>query len=251
MARYQVILTYDGAAFNGMQRQSNARTVQGEVEDALRKIGWAGQSITAAGRTDTGVHASGQVIGFDFDWGHSPEDLQNALNATLSQDVAVRKAFITRDDFHPRYDAEARIYRYSVFCKDCRDPLRERFAWRVWPALDLEKLKACAQQLVGEHDFAAFGTPPTDGRTTVRKIFAASWQAESDSFVFEVSANAFLYHMVRRMVNIQVDVGQGKREPNVISEYLAQKRDEMIQGLAPPNGLCLTEVRYPNDGAKR
>lgn len=247
MARYQVILAYDGTAFNGMQRQSSARTVQGEVEDALRKIGWAGQSITAAGRTDTGVHASGQVIGFDFDWGHSPEDLQNALNATLPQDAAARKVFITRDDFHPRYDAEARTYQYKIFCQDHRDPLRERFAWRVWPALDLKKLKACAQKLIGEHDFAAFGTPLKEGGTTVRKIFAASWQEERDSFVFEVSANAFLYHMVRRMVIIQVNIGQRSLELDIISEYLSQKRDGMIQGLAPPNGLCLTEVRYPND----
>ena len=251
MELYKVILKYDGTAFYGMQRQSNVRTVQGEVEDGLRKIGWAGQSITAAGRTDTGVHASGQVIGFEFDWGHSPEDLQNALNATLPQDVAVRKVFITRDDFHPRYDAEARTYQYKIFCQNARDPLRERFAWRVWPALDLEKLKACAQKLVGEHDFAAFGTPPSEGGTTVRKIFAASWQGESDDFIFEVSANAFLYHMVRRMVNIQVEVGKGILEPDRISEYLSKKLDGMIQGLAPPYGLCLTEVRYPNDVIER
>lgn len=142
MARYQVTLKYDGTAFFGMQRQATTRTVQGEVEKSLKKIGWAGSSILAAGRTDAGVHASGQVIAFDFEWRHTSDDLRNALNATLPEDVAAGRVQTARDDFHPRYDALARTYRYQIFCQPVRDPLKERYAWRVWPQPDLDALQS-------------------------------------------------------------------------------------------------------------
>ena len=141
MARYQVILVYDGTEFFGFQRQARERTVQGIVEDALRQIGWHGRTILAAGRTDTGVHASGQVIAFDLDWAHSTDDLRNGLNANLPADVAVHQVILGRPDFHPRYDAIARRYRYQIYCQSHRDPLRERYAWRVWPALRCEELQ--------------------------------------------------------------------------------------------------------------
>ncbi len=129
MARYQVILAYDGADFFGFQRQADGcgqRTVQGVVEQALRRIGWQGRAILFAGRTDVGVHASGQVIAFDLDWLHSTDALLAALNANLPADVAAQAAQLAADDFHPRYDARARCYRYRLFCQPRRDPLRER-----------------------------------------------------------------------------------------------------------------------------
>ena len=116
MARYKLILAYDGIAFAGSQRQAKQRTVQGELESALREIGWPGRSVTLAGRTDTGVHASGQVAAFDLDWPHSLDKLRNALNASLSGDMAVSDVEIARDDFHPRFDATSRRYRYRLFC---------------------------------------------------------------------------------------------------------------------------------------
>jgi tRNA pseudouridine38-40 synthase len=247
MARYQVILTYDGTAFSGMQRQANARTVQGEIENALKEIGWKGQSIIVAGRTDTGVHAAGQVIAFDLEWAHSIDDLKNALNANFPQDVATSQVNLAREDFHPRYDALSRTYRYQIFCQSTRDPIRERFAWRIWPEIDLNRMEICAIELVGKHDFAAFGTPPKEGGATVRQIHRATWRQDEDRYVFEVEGNAFLYHMVRRMVNIQVEVGQGKLEPEIITRYLAGEMKGMIQGLAPPHGLYLTEVSYPDE----
>ncbi|MEN8241132.1 MAG: tRNA pseudouridine(38-40) synthase TruA [Chloroflexota bacterium] len=245
MARYQVILSYDGTAFHGMQRQLNARSVQGEVETALKKIGWQASSILAAGRTDAGVHAEGQVVAFDFDWQHSLLDLKNALNAALPGDAAVQEVQRSADEFHPRYDALARTYRYQIFCQPTRDPLRERYAWRVWPELDLQSLKHSAQLLVGEHDFAAFGTPPKAGGITIRQVFSARWQREADAFSFEVSANAYLYHMVRRMVSIQVEIGQGRQTQDWLSRHLKGDFEEIIQGLAPAHGLFLTHVQYP------
>ena len=147
MARYQVILAYDGTEFVGFQRQAQgkkSRTVQAAIETALRQIGWQGRAILAAGRTDTGVHAAGQVVAFDLDWSHGEQALLAALNANLPPDVAAQAAFERRADFHPRYDALSRSYRYSIFCRPLRDPLRERYAWRVWPAPELERLQASA-----------------------------------------------------------------------------------------------------------
>ena len=165
MARYQIILAYDGTDFLGSQRQAGSRTVQSELEKALRKLGWDGQTVYLAGRTDTGTHASGQVAAFDLDWGHGLEKLQDALNAHLPRDMAVREVKAAADDFHPRFDATSRRYRYRLFCASVRDPLRERYAWRVWPAVaDLSPL---ADIWLGKHDFAAFGTPPRAGGSTV------------------------------------------------------------------------------------
>jgi tRNA pseudouridine38-40 synthase len=251
MARYQVILSYDGTAFHGMQRQLNTRSVQGEVENALQRIGWQDRSILAAGRTDTGVHAEGQVVAFDLDWQHSLQDLKNALNAALPADAAVSEVRIAQDEFHPRYDALARTYRYLIFCQPTRDPLRERYAWRVWPELNLNRLQSCAKLLVGEHDFSAFGTPPKVGGITIRQVFEASWHSEADAFKFEVSANAYLYHMVRRMVSIQVEIGQGKQTLKRLKSYLMGEFEEMIQGLAPPQGLFLTHVQYPPHSGRK
>lgn len=244
MERYKGILAYDGSAFSGLQRQAQERTVQGEVEDALRKLGWDGESILAAGRTDAGVHASGQVVAFDMAWKHTPEELQNALNATLPQDLAVREIAMAADDFHPRYDALARHYRYRLFCQAQRDPLRQRYAWRVWPAPSLESLKEAASHLIGEHDFAAFGSPPREGGTTVRQVMRAEWiQEGEDEFVFNVLANAFLYHMVRRMVGLLVKVGRGLAEADTVLRTVSGQ-DKLVQQLAPPQGLTLVSVDY-------
>lgn len=244
MGRYQIILAYDGSAFSGLQRQADTRTVQGSFENALRQIGWQDRSILAAGRTDAGVHATGQVITFDFDWRHSLTDLQNALNATLSLDLAVKQVTQVRADFHPRYDARVRSYRYDVICQPYRDPIRERYTWRIWPKLDFSLLRMAAEQMVGEHDFAPFGTPPKEDGVTIRQVFEAEWIRHKDGFSFEVSANAFLYHMVRRMVSISVEIGLGKQESGIIGKYLRGEIPGMIQGLAPPNGLFLTKVTY-------
>src|SRR6266498_4995595 len=140
MARYQLTLAYDGTDFFGSQRQAKPRTVKGELERALCKIGWTGSSVMMAGRTDNGVHAMGQVASFDLDWSHSDDDLVHALNAALPADMAVHQARMVHAKFHPRFDATSRLYRYRLFCQPLRDPLRERFAWRVWPATDGEVL---------------------------------------------------------------------------------------------------------------
>jgi tRNA pseudouridine38-40 synthase len=261
MARYQVILAYDGTGFVGSQRQAStklspgakkSRTVQGEFEKALRKLGWSGRSVLMAGRTDTGVHAAGQVVAFDFDWQHAERDLLRSLNANLPLDMAARDVRVALPKFHPRFDATSRRYRYRLFCQPVRDPLRERFAWRVWPQVDGEALEAAAPLFVGQHDFVAYGTPPRAGSSTLRIVMNASWQAKDDEWHFEVQANAFLYRMVRRLVFIQVAVAQGKISVETLARSLAgqaesPERSEFPSGLAPAHGLTLVEVTYPTE----
>jgi tRNA pseudouridine38-40 synthase len=250
MARYQVILAYDGTLFAGFQRQARSRTVQGEVEAALRQLGWQGRAILAAGRTDTGVHASGNVIAFDLEWGHPVDELVQALNARLPVDAAARSAQEAEVDFHPRYDATARQYRYRLACSVVRNPLSERYAWRAWPEADLARMQAAAEVFTGTHDFSAYGAPPKPGGSTVRTIFASDWRETDGELVYEVQGNAFLYHMVRRMVFLQVKVGQGKLEASDLADGLAGKPERIAQvtGLAPPQGLTLVEVRYAEAG---
>lgn len=250
MARYQVILAYDGASFMGSQRQANSRTVQGELENALRKMGWSGSSVLLAGRTDTGVHATGQVAAFDLDWSHADDVLVRALNANLPADMAVRGPRVAADDFHPRFDATSRRYRYRLFCQPIRDPLREKLAWRAWPTVDGNCLSQTAALFLGRHDFAAFGSPMSPEGTTVRAVMKAEWQrVEEDVWQFEIQADAFLYHMVRRLVLVQVAIAQGKASAEAVARSLAEqatgrKGSDLPAGLAPAHGLTLVEVTY-------
>jgi tRNA pseudouridine38-40 synthase len=251
MVRYQIILAYDGSLFKGFQRQANARSVQGELESALRRLNWQGRTILAAGRTDAGVHATGQVVAFDLDWRHPVETLQQALNGLLPDDIAVRSIRPVKTGFHPRYHAAWRRYRYQIYCQPVRQPLFDRYAWQVWPPVDLSRLQAAANALTGTHDFAAFGTPPRPESSTVRTVFQAGWWEEPVNYVFEISAQAFLYHMVRRLVHMQVLIGQKRLEPETLeqtlntSQVLPGKGTILRHGLAPANGLSLIEVGYP------
>ncbi|MCL4275113.1 MAG: tRNA pseudouridine(38-40) synthase TruA [Anaerolineales bacterium] len=245
MARYQVILAYDGSGFAGSQRQANSRTVQGELEKALHNIGWSGKSVLMAGRTDAGVHASGQVAAFDFgEWTHSAETLLKALNAELPPDIAVKRLQPAAADFHPRFDAVSRTYRYRLFSDRIRDPLRERFAWRVATPLDGDVLKHNAELFLGTHDFAAFGSPTSEKGTTVRTVTNSEWRRKPDGeWQFEVRADAFLYRMVRRLVFVQVALAQGKCSVKDVRSALS-KQAKLPAGLAPAHGLTLVQVRY-------
>lgn len=245
MVRYQVILAYDGTQFQGFQRQANARTVQSEVEAALRRIGWQGASILAAGRTDTGVHAFGQVIAFDLEWKHPLTTLHRALNAELSEDISAKAVRVVHPKFHPRYAATGRRYQYRLFCDEVRDPLWERYAWRVWPPVNLQLMQEASFWLRGQNDFAAFGRPTRVGGSTVRLISEAGWQEEKQFYLFDIIGNAFLYRMVRNLVYVQVKIGQNELKPEMIHECLSGNRILTLKGVAPPTGLTLVEIYYP------
>jgi tRNA pseudouridine38-40 synthase len=245
MATYKSIIAYDGTDFQGFQRQAEGlRTVQGVLEDALRDLGWDGRSITAAGRTDAGVHARGQVIAFELEWHHEVDSLSRALNANLPSDVVVRRTEVAPQGFHPRFSAQKRRYGYTLITLPVRDPLRERYAWRVWPEVRLDAMEVVAAMLIGRHDFAAFGQAPSVGGHTMREVFRAQWHQQQEVFTFEIEANAFLQHMVRRFVAAMIEVGAGRLNAEDIRVLLDDPRLRWEGRIAAAQGLCLEAVIY-------
>ncbi|CAG0936977.1 tRNA pseudouridine synthase A [Thermoflexales bacterium] len=242
--RLKAVIAYDGTAYHGFQRQAPERepSIQGTLEGALRKIGQAG-GVLGAGRTDAGVHASGQVIAFDVNWRHGVADLQRALNATLPADIAVLELEQATDTFHPRYDAVSRTYRYRLSHTRVRNPLLTRYALHVPQELDVEALRRAVAHLIGTHDFAAFGQP-TVGESTTRSLYRAEVNAEGSLIAIELEANGFLYRMVRRIVGTLIPIGRGERtEADFVA--ILQAADPHRAGPAvAPQGLCLTQVNY-------
>lgn len=245
MRRFRATVEYDGTAFSGFQRQANSRSVQGEIERAIERVTGAPAPVLGAGRTDAGVHASGQVVAFDSTWPHSPEALRAALNVELAEDVAVREAMECRADFHPRYDALSRTYEYRIIQCDVRRPLSRLTAWRVWRELDEARMARAAAALAGEHDFAAFGSAPSgSGDSTVRRVIRADVARQGEQFVFAIEANAFLFRMVRRIAATLVRAGAGELSADDVSELLTGRDPDRVKGAAPACGLCLVKVDY-------
>jgi len=247
MARYRAVVEYDGTDLLGFQRQAAGRTAQGELETALRRIGWTGPAVLGAGRTDSGVHAAGQVIAFDFDWQHGDGDLARALNANLPADIAIRALEACAPQFHPRFDARARRYRYTLYNQPVRSPLAARYAWQVWPELDLDRLQVGGQRLLGRHDFAAFGTDPDPqgGANTVRTVSLAEWRAAPGGWLtFDIQAEAFLFRMVRSLVGALRRLGAGELTAAELEAIMASGDRNRCPPIAPPQGLCLMEVLY-------
>jgi tRNA pseudouridine38-40 synthase len=245
MADYKSIIAYDGTDFQGFQRQkAGVRTVQSVLEDGLRAVGWEERSLQAAGRTDAGVHAKGQVIAYELPWKHSAVKLTQALNANLPADVSVVSSESVEADFHPRFSAKSRRYRYTLIVAPVRDPLRARYSWRIWPRPNIEAMQTAAGLLIGEHDFAAFGTAPIPGGQTLRTVTRADWKRTKDELCFEIEANAFLYHMVRRLVGALIEVGTGRKAIEEVSVFLDRPSVRWEGSLAPAQGLCLEAVDY-------
>lgn len=253
---FAALVEYDGSAFSGFQRQApgTVRTVQGEIESGLTAIAGEVVKIEAAGRTDTGVHASGQVIQFRVESRLGADDWRRALNAMLPGDVSVRAVRVVDESFRARWSASARSYRYRIVCDAVRSPLRERLAWRVPGFLDVDAMRLAAATLLGEHDFAAFGSSPRDQRNlasrahTVRTVTQSrcAWSAEwPDEVECDFTANGFLTGMVRRIVGTLALVGEGRLTVEQFRAILAARDKAHIGASAPARGLCLTGVTYP------
>lgn len=242
-ARYRALVEYDGAPFCGFQRQLEHPSIQGELEQAILAV--TGQIVTVlgAGRTDSGVHALGQVIAFDVSWEHGPDTLLRALNANLPREIAVNQLVVTDEGFHPRYDAKRRAYEYHVYNQPVRSPLRHQRSWHVARPLDMVRMNRAAQALIGLHDFATFGQPPT-GHNTVREIFRAHWDRQDDLLVFYIEANAFLFRMVRSLVGTMKEVGEGSWTVNAFEDALLACDRQRTGQTAPPQGLFLVSVKY-------
>ncbi|GMR11111.1 MAG: tRNA pseudouridine(38-40) synthase TruA [Anaerolineae bacterium] len=220
------------------------RTVQGVFEAALSELGWRESSIRAAGRTDRGVHARGQVVSFSLPWSREPDRLTAALNAHLPEDVAVRHTEIVPAEFQPRFGALRRRYVYRLLLDPAPDPLKERTAWRVWPAPDIDRMRTVADLFIGKRDFGAFGKAPIPGGHTVRAVGRADWQRGGSDLCLILEADAFLYRMVRRIVGANLQVGWGEKEPEDIERSLSDPTQRWVGRLAPAKGLCLEAVYY-------
>lgn len=254
--RVRATVSYDGTDYSGFQRQLNAVTVQQVLEAALAEVTQEPITLVAAGRTDAGVHALGQVIAFPTDWRHSVADLERAMNAVLPADVAVRDVLEVEAQFHPRYDARVRHYRYRVRNAPLRVPIGRRYHCHVPYPLDMDRMQAAAQCLVGKHDFATFGQAP-GGDDTRRHVLRADWSQELDCWTglgtsaagpglltFDIEANGFLYRMVRSIVGTLLDVGQGRMSVSDFEEALASCQRSRAGKTAEPQGLCLMRVDY-------
>ncbi|MGZ6314938.1 MAG: tRNA pseudouridine(38-40) synthase TruA [Candidatus Limnocylindrales bacterium] len=237
--RYRARVEYDGTDFAGFQLQPGARTVQGELEAALTRISGGGRvRVAAAGRTDAGVHATGQVISFTDPKGRTAKELARALDALLPADVAIREVRRVPAGFNPRYAARYREYRYTVW-NGPRSPLRERFALGVRDPLDTAAMERAGSVLVGRHDFSAFGVAH---RQPVRIVHSIRVRRNGSLVTIDVAADGFLRQMVRRMVAALLEVGHGKANEEAVVAALASSRPAFNGAVAPAKGLCLRRV---------
>lgn len=244
MPTIRIDIEYDGAGFRGWARQPGLRTVQGELEAALEVVLRAPVSLTVAGRTDTGVHALGQVASFETPGG-LPADLRRSLNALCPDDIAVTAASEVPAGFDARRDATSRSYRYRLLARQAPSPFeRGRALW--WPhRVDRAALDVCASAIVGQHDFTAFTPTQTEHVHFHRKVLAASWQDEpGDLLVFRISADAFMRNMVRALVGTMLEVSSGRRDAEGFAALLAGARRSDAGYTAPPHGLYLESVGY-------
>lgn len=240
---FRAVISYDGTAFLGFQIQASGRTVQGVLETALTEIAKNPVRIIGAGRTDAGVHALGQVISFPISWAHSSNKLRIALNVKLPNDVVVRSLSETNDNFHPRFDAKSRHYRYVISTGSVRDVFNRQYTLWLNELIDIDLLQRATMCLLGTHDLAAFGKPP-QGTNTIRTIFQARWLGDGNKIVFEIVADAFLYRMVRNIVGTLLQVGLGQIEVGHVAKILLSKNRAESGPPVAPQGLFLVKVNY-------
>lgn len=237
-------LEYDGTRYHGWQRQTNALTLQETIETALARLTGEQVHLIGSGRTDAGVHARGQVANFRTASTLPLKAFVHGLNSLLPPDVAVLAASEVPWEFHARKSARAKTYEYRLLNRPVRSPLSLRYAWQVAPPLALAAMEEAARILVGEHDFAAFQASGSSVRTTKRRVEAAEWRREGEFLIFRITANGFLRGMVRSLVGTMVQIGMGKRPVAELAELLVRPQRARVGPTAPPQGLCLVEVRY-------
>jgi tRNA pseudouridine38-40 synthase len=251
--RIRLTLQYDGRAFHGWQVQPDQRTVQGELERVLSRLTNRPAAVVGSGRTDAGVHATGQVAAADVPQRWTAEALRRATNALLPEDLWVADAALAPPYFHPRYDATSRSYLYRIgLAQHADSPFHAPWCWPVLRPLDLGEMERAAEMIVGEHSFKAFaksGQEERGDRCTVMEARWADW--EGLGLEFHVTANRFLHHMVRYLVGTLVDVGLGERPAEHVADLLENAPGLETSAPAPPEGLFLTSVAYPADAGTR
>jgi tRNA pseudouridine38-40 synthase len=245
----KLVLAYDGTRYVGWQVQPNGPSVQAEVERALSTLHGGPRRATAAGRTDAGVHATGQVVSFPEDRPLPLRAYVLGMNALLPEDVAVREATVEPDGFDARRSARGKRYRYRIENGATRDPLTRWISWQLFRALEVAAMREAAAPLRGRHDFAAFQAADCEAHHAVRDVARLEVTGDPGGRIdVVVEATAFVKHMVRNLVGTLVEVGLGKRAPDSIPELLASRDRRRAGPTAPPQGLCLEAVFYGEGG---
>jgi tRNA pseudouridine38-40 synthase len=238
----KLIVEYEGTRYHGWQAQPGTPTIEAALRDAIHALTGESPALTAAGRTDAGVHALGQVVNFRLEGDFPVEQLPGALNARLAPDIAVRDAQAVEDGFNARYSARARLYAYRIRQALPRGAYQRQYAWGLHDTLDLAAMQAAGDRLAGTHDFRAFGRSPRPGGHTVRRVHQVKVSGAGDWVTIAVAADAFLYGMVRRIAAALVDVGRRRRPLDWIDALLAGSTVGLR--LAPPQGLVQVAVEY-------
>ncbi len=248
MRNIRLIVEYDGSSLHGWQRQANAPTVQAHLETALAELLQHEVTVAGASRTDAGVHARGQVAAFKTERTIPLHGIRRALNSMLPEMIAISEAREMPEDFHPRFSATGKHYRYTILAQPDRSPRWRGRAWHQPDTLDLEAMRAGAAVLIGEHDFAAFRAAGCTAKTTIRRMESVVIAKDGGLLTVDVRGNAFLRMMVRILVGTLAEVGSGRFTPAQVAEILASKDRTRAGKTAPAHGLELMEVRY--DGTR-
>ncbi len=246
MPNFCFILEYDGSDFEGWQSQPGEhRTIQDSLEDAIEQITGEKVRVDASGRTDAGVHALGQVVSVSLETELGPEVLMRGLNARLPQDIVVLECREVPADFHARRSARGKLYRYTLWNGPLRSPLRRRRSYAFPHALNLDRMRQAATDLVGTHDFASFAASGSSVQTTVRTLSRVEIRGEvGGEIVFEVEGGGFLRHMVRNLVGTLLEIGQDRRPGDGLAKLLEAQDRSLAGPTAPAQGLVLVEVLY-------
>ncbi len=244
MRNVQIIVEYDGSAYCGWQRQQNGTTVQQCLEEALFRLTGEAIRLTAAGRTDAGVHACAQSANFFTQCTIPTRRMPYALNSVLPEDIVVTAAYERAETFSSRFSAREKTYVYKILNRPLPSALQRKYVYFYPMLLDIEKMRRAARHFIGEHDFVAFMATGSQSKTTVRQLYTLQVEKKEDLIEITVCGNGFLYNMVRIIAGTLLYVGNGKIEPEVVKSIIARKDRTLAGATLPPQGLYLKEVVY-------
>jgi len=245
MRNIRLLIEYNGTNYQGWQVQPKGPTIQGMVEEKLALITGEAVHLIGSGRTDSGVHAFGQVANFKTKSQLNIHSIQKALNSLLPPDIMIQRAEEVEEGFHARKQSKSKVYEYRILNRELRSAFDHEYAWHIPQKLDLEEMRKATRILIGEHDFSSFRSVGSPTRTAIRRVIRAEWKKGQDGFIrFEVEANGFLKQMVRAMVGTLVEVGKGKIDSEEFRKILDSRNRKEAGPTAPAHGLFLKEVKY-------